>query len=234
MKRLLILLVLALMPVEQAAAASYYNCQNAQESIVLNLRKIRDSAKESLTLKNQKTDEEKRYKEDVLEMGKERMKTENDLKKRREDLEKSIYERRTLGIEYKKKTDELKAGLYCSECRRSKSEIEKASTETFYAHIKRVKGKPQPAPPDVMLKASEEYNREWKISYKKTDDIEKSMDKMYDRLEQLNKDVDARTKNLAESKKRLDERINGCLIDEKNMAEDIERTKRAMKSNDCE
>jgi len=55
------------------------------------------------------------------------------------DLNKSQQKRNS---EYEKKKAELKSGLFCSKCNKSKTEIEKGGSQTFEQHLKSVNGYP--------------------------------------------------------------------------------------------
>ncbi len=54
--------------------------------------------------------------------------------------------------------DEMRQGLYCSKCHRSKSEIE-ASGENFYEHIQRVQGQIVPASQEELDAKQQEYEQ---------------------------------------------------------------------------
>lgn len=62
-----------------------------------------------------------------------------------------------INADYKLKVRELKAGLYCSQCKRSKSEIEKSTKQSFEDHLEEVNGDPVPASQEMLDKAEEDF-----------------------------------------------------------------------------
>lgn len=65
---------------------------------------------------------------------------------------------------------ELRAGLFCSKCKRSKSEIEKTGLN-FYQHVQDVKGRVEPLSPEEIQKKEDEWDS-------KIQQIHKSYDPM--------------------------------------------------------
>jgi hypothetical protein len=59
------------------------------------------------------------------------------------------------------KLKELKEGLFCSKCMRSKTEIERAEKQPFEKHLTDVSGKPVPATPEQIAKAEEAYQKQF-------------------------------------------------------------------------
>lgn len=55
---------------------------------------------------------------------------------------------------------ELRSGMFCSECKRSASEIERNRGESFSKHLADVKGKPIPASAAVLAEKAAEYDRQ--------------------------------------------------------------------------
>ncbi len=55
--------------------------------------------------------------------------------------------------------DELRNGLYCSQCKRPKSEIERGGSETFNGHLRRVNGVSVPATKEHIESKMAEYDR---------------------------------------------------------------------------
>ncbi|MDN3548948.1 hypothetical protein [Mucilaginibacter aquaedulcis] len=62
-----------------------------------------------------------------------------------------------IDAEYAQVIEELKKGLFCSLCNRSKSQIEKGGVD-FYQHIKDVKGQVVEAPPAAYQQAQKDYS----------------------------------------------------------------------------
>ena len=52
---------------------------------------------------------------------------------------------------------ELRGGFYCSQCNRSKTEIERETGMSFYSHLTQVNGHPVPAPESLIQQKTEEY-----------------------------------------------------------------------------
>lgn len=59
--------------------------------------------------------------------------------------------------EYRKIQKDLAAGLYCSRCNYSKTEIERGGNETFDAHLRRVEGTAIPAPQSLIDQKHKDY-----------------------------------------------------------------------------
>jgi len=93
---------------------------------------------------------------------------------------------------YEKIKSDLLAGLYCSQCGNSKTEIESGGYETFEQHLVNVKGQALPA------------------SQKQMDDAHKKYSAEYDRLksswESANKNCEEKYRQEQEQKRREDER----------------------------
>jgi myosin heavy subunit len=66
---------------------------------------------------------------------------------------------RELIAEKNRALQELKSGLYCSECKRPKSEIERNGSETFAGHLRRVRGVSVPATRQHIESKMAEYDR---------------------------------------------------------------------------
>ncbi|MBI3329243.1 MAG: hypothetical protein HYZ81_21395 [Nitrospinae bacterium] len=56
--------------------------------------------------------------------------------------------------------DELRRGLWCSKCGRSKSQIEREAREDFYAHLRRVNGQIVQAPQEKIEATAREYEQQ--------------------------------------------------------------------------
>lgn len=54
---------------------------------------------------------------------------------------------------------ELRSGLYCSQCNRPKSQIERETGKSFRSHLTEVSGVPKAATPEAIQAKSDEYNR---------------------------------------------------------------------------
>lgn len=80
-------------------------------------------------------------------------------KEKREADDKAI----ALRAEKKKVIEELKAGYYCSLCKDSKTQIESRGKETFEEHVKRVKGRIEPASHEQIENVTRDYDH--KIEY---------------------------------------------------------------------
>lgn len=83
------------------------------------------------------------------------------------------------------RVQELKAGLYCSVCKHSKSEIEK-SGERFEAHVKRVHGKEKWTQASILReeeKKFDEYNRNQTKKRRELDHRQWKNEEIYDKLD---------------------------------------------------
>ncbi len=72
-----------------------------------------------------------------------------------QELDKINENIKTLNDEYEHIKEDLKAGLYCSKCGLSKTELDK--TEGFYAHLGRVQGQAVPATAQQIEDAHQRY-----------------------------------------------------------------------------
>lgn len=79
--------------------------------------------------------------------------------------------------------DELQRGLYCSQCSRTKTRIYREERETFEQHLRRVKGDPVPAPPELQLRKRQEFES-------KIGPIRRELDSTRSRLAKLKSDRD--------------------------------------------
>jgi Transglycosylase SLT domain len=83
--------------------------------------------------------------------------------KRRGELERSALAARAEVAELIREKlqvlEEMAEGLYCSKCMRSRTEIEKSEHISFAAHLQDVQGDPVPAPPELMVKKTQEYDQ---------------------------------------------------------------------------
>ncbi|MCB1064330.1 MAG: hypothetical protein KDN20_15610 [Verrucomicrobiae bacterium] len=64
----------------------------------------------------------------------------------------------SLIAEKRKALEELKAGEYCSECKRPASQVERETNDTFKQHLRDVKGKALPAPQSLIAAQEKEYD----------------------------------------------------------------------------
>lgn len=62
---------------------------------------------------------------------------------------------------YKMIVSDLKAGLFCSKCHQSKTELESSGNESFEAHLGRVEGHAYSATQEMYDKAYSSFKREW-------------------------------------------------------------------------
>ena len=91
--------------------------------------------------------------------------------------DKSIYsaELDKMYLEKQKSIEELQSGLYCSKCKRSKSQIEHDEKITFETHLNNVKGSGLPAPPDVVQSLIKKYDIDIKALSDRIKNIEKNI-----------------------------------------------------------
>ncbi|MGH9901796.1 MAG: hypothetical protein ACRD68_08310, partial [Pyrinomonadaceae bacterium] len=68
---------------------------------------------------------------------------------------------RQLYKDKKKALDDLATGMYCSQCMRTKTEIE-AGRESFEGHLRRVKGRPVPASAKQIADKAKEFDQKIK------------------------------------------------------------------------
>ncbi len=71
------------------------------------------------------------------------------------DLSAKITE---LMAEKKQTKKELQLGFYCSQCKRSKSQIERETKQSFAAHLKQVKGVAQSMPITEIMRQMRAYD----------------------------------------------------------------------------
>jgi predicted nucleic acid-binding Zn-ribbon protein len=90
------------------------------------------------------TDQAESIRTDSEKLGKEKAKLADDRKKQIEEMKQALKE--------------FKAGLYCSKCKRSKSQIERDEKVSFYKHLSDVQGVGVPAPPDVVKESMDNYS----------------------------------------------------------------------------
>ncbi len=79
-----------------------------------------------------------------------------------DDIAKQVKAREAeiakLSVEKDEAMEELRLGLFCSKCKRSKSEIERETGKSFYEHLQEVSGSPVPASQDVIDTRAAEYD----------------------------------------------------------------------------
>lgn len=70
---------------------------------------------------------------------------------------------------------ELRAGLYCSKCKRPASMIQREEKETFQKHLGRVKGKPEPATQAMLLYTAKKYDAKIESFRKRIESLRQSI-----------------------------------------------------------
>ena len=91
---------------------------------------------------------------------------------------------------------ELREGYFCSKCKRSKSEIERGSSETFEEHLGRVSGDRIPASPEQIAAKEKEYDDKIATAQRTLAAAQKS-------LTQLRADQEQKTIDFARARERL-------------------------------
>lgn len=95
-----------------------------------------------------------------------------------EENQQAFLELSKLQIEKKKALKEFQAGFFCSKCKRSKSEIERAEKKTFAEHLNNVKGVPVPATSEQIKEKAEEYDQKIKDAEQKRETIKKNHERI--------------------------------------------------------
>ena len=158
---------------------------------------------------------------------------DKDIAKKQEEFARSIDERQIIGQEYKKTSDELTMGLYCSKCQRSKSEIEREEREPFYKHLENVKGRSKSAPAAVLRKAYEDYRRKRERSYQKTVAIEKDIERLDEKITSSRRAAERRKADLLALQSRTDYEIKEIAYRENPFGLEFDRLKGNMRANNC-
>jgi hypothetical protein len=95
------------------------------------------------------------------------------LTQRWREIEEDVARLRKLWLslqdEQRHALEELRAGHYCSECKRPASQIERETNETFAVHIARVKGRALPATEEMIQQKKEEYDHKIAAALKALD-----------------------------------------------------------------
>ena len=87
----------------------------------------------------------------------------------------------TLNVEYENIKKDLQAGLYCSLCNESKTELDKTYSGGFYKHVADVKGEVKPATPEQMSKAHDHYLQKFNSLKSQYESRQKSCNDNYNR-----------------------------------------------------
>src|SRR5690606_15159991 len=98
------------------------------------------------------TDDQKRIQE-----GKAAIQTSYQLEAER--LAEMQSELNALILEKANALAELRSGLFCSQCNRPKSQIERETGQSFQSHLTEVSGVPKAASPEAIQVKSDEYDR---------------------------------------------------------------------------
>ena len=85
--------------------------------------------------------------------------------------------------------EEMRRGFFCSQCKRSKSEIERSGTN-FYAHLRDVKGYPVPAPAELVAAKKSEYDRQIVQLERKRTEIEAEVQQLQARINEATSQID--------------------------------------------
>ncbi len=124
-------------------------------------------------------------------------KLQEELNRKEAEYEQSINVHRLMVGEHNKQIEELKNGLYCSKCDRSKSQIEKSGRESFAEHVRNVKGRQMSASSEVLKKLREEHKREWETSFKKSLQLDTESRKIAEKMTAEEKNAENRKKSLS-------------------------------------
>jgi hypothetical protein len=84
-----------------------------------------------------------------------------------------------LNNEYEKIKSDLRNGLYCSKCGKSKTELDKSYPGGFYAHLGDVKGEAKPATQEQMQTAQQDYMSKYNSLKEQYDSKQKSCNERY-------------------------------------------------------
>lgn len=152
------------------------------------------SVDNSITNKNNKI---KNYDKDISKIKDEFNRTYadqenkiNDINNETNDIAKTkrneLNKRDELIKEMKQSIKEFRSGLYCSKCRRAKSQIEREEKMSFYSHLDRVKGTGIAAPPDVVKEALDKYEAKIRELDEKVMNIDKKIKKNEQRIDKIN------------------------------------------------
>lgn len=94
------------------------------------------------------------------------------LRDRRDDARAKV---RALWEERQRALEELRAGLFCSRCRKPKSQLERETGKPFEEHLDEVKGVPVPADEEEIRQKMEEYAAKIAAAQRQEDDAEASL-----------------------------------------------------------
>ncbi len=81
---------------------------------------------------------------------------------------------------------ELREGLYCSQCNRPKSQIERELRVSFETHLQNVKGTAISAPPDVMARKEKEFNDKVRDAEREVAQYHQNYQRLSDRWDKCN------------------------------------------------
>jgi hypothetical protein len=128
--------------------------------------------------------------------------------------------------------DELRRGLFCSKCHRSRSQIEAQTGQSFEAHLGQVQGHPEPAPPELIAQTEHEYAQKIAAARGELAEANAELARVQ---EQFKHDVasleEQREKIVAEFKRQVEE-LEGRIVDvNKKLMATVAELKR--KEDDC-
>lgn len=107
------------------------------------------------------------------------------------DVNKQIA---ALVAEKERTREELEQGLFCSQCKRSKSKIERETKQSFASHLTSVKGVAEPMPLTEIMKQMADYDKKIRQLEKRRDAIElrynERLTKLTDRHEEAIIDIE--------------------------------------------
>jgi len=135
-----------------------------------------------------------------------------------------------LNAEYEKIKADLRAGLYCSKCKLSKTELERSGYETFEQHLADVKGQAIPASQEQHDKAYEKYLSKFNSLKSRWESAVKSCEEKY-RQEQERKRLEEERKRkeaerLAEEARKKREQEEKDAAQKRKEAEEAARLKK--------
>src|SRR6266496_1113863 len=141
-----------------------------------------------------------------------------------QELDKINENIKTLNDEYEHIKEDLKAGLYCSKCGLSKTELDK--TEGFYAHLGRVQGQAVPATAQQIEDAHQRYFDKYNSLKNDFDSKRKDCDENYkNALKEQNDKIEYERQNsIKEQQEQLEKYQQNILAQSEKNKQDIINT----------